>query len=160
MRHIWLALILTIGLAGNGWAAEKSVRTAHTVITADQMVTENNRSRVRFIGNVEAAHHDLRVKADKVEVYADERKETLEKIVADGNVVVTKGERKLTGGHAELLYAQRQVIVTGNPAVNDKGNVVSGEKIVYSYDKEGIMMGRGSGKMAVVPAGPPKQGRK
>lgn len=160
MKHVFLALLLLTGMAGIGRAQEKSIRSAHTVITADQMVTENNRSRVLFIGHVEAAHHDLRVKADKVEVYADERKETLEKIVADGNVVVTKGERKLTGGHAELLYAVRQVIVTGNPAVNDKGNLLSGEKIVYSYDKEGIMMGGGIGKKASAHAEPPKKGRK
>ena len=121
-----------------------------TTITADKMITENEKGLMRFIGHVEASHEDINLKADEVEVYSNEKKEAVSKIIAIGNVVVTKGQRRLTGGRAELDYDLKRVVLTGNPTIDEKGNSISGEKIVYQYDKEGIIINGGERKKATL----------
>jgi len=159
MRTPALSVIFLVCLAMSVFA-ETAVKPPQTQITADKMITEEEHKRVRFVGNVEAIHEDLKLRADEVEVYSDENKETLSRIVAIGNVVVTKGERRLTGGHAELNYAEKEVVVTGSPTVNDKENRISGEKIIYSYGKEGIIVDGGSGKRATLLISSPKKDNK
>ena len=121
-----------------------------TTITADKMLTENEKGLLRFIGHVEASHKDINLKADEVEVYSNEKKEAVSRIIAIGNVIVTKGQRRLTGGRAELDYDLKRVILTGNPTIDEKGNSISGEKIVYQYDKEGIIISGGERKKATL----------
>lgn len=121
-----------------------------TLITADRMSTESGDNRILFEGNVEARHSNMVLKADHLEVYGDEKKESFTKIIALGNVRVTKGDHRLEGGRAELTYADKKVVITENPVVFEKENKISGERIVYSYDNGGIMIEGGSGKKASV----------
>jgi lipopolysaccharide export system protein LptA len=148
MRALFfLALMLTVLTAVS---FGESNPNEGTQITADKMLTENEKGLLRFIGNVEAKHKDILLKADEVEVYSNEKKEAVSRIIATGNVVVTKGGRRLTGGHAELDYDLKRVVLTGNPTIDEKGNSISGEKIIYQYDKEGIIIDGGSRKKATL----------
>jgi lipopolysaccharide export system protein LptA len=131
-------------------AAGEANLSGATKITADRMLTENEKGLIRFVGNVEATHKDINLKADEVEVYSNEKKEAVTRIIATGNVVVTKGDRRLTGGRAELDYDLKRVVLTGNPTIDEKGNSISGEKIVYQYDKEGIIIDGGAQKKATL----------
>ncbi len=128
-----------------------------TLITADRMSTESGENRILFEGNVEARHNNMVLKADHLEVYGDEKKESFTKIIALGNVRVTKGDHRLEGGRAELTYEDKKVIITDNPVVFEKENKISGERIVYSYDNGGIIIEGGSGKKASVELANPKQ---
>lgn len=131
-----------------------------TLITADRMSTESGENRIVFEGNVEAKHNNMVLKADHLEVYGDEKKENFTKIIAIGNVRVTKGDHRLEGGRAELTYEDKKVVVTENPVVFEKENKISGERIVYSYENGGIIIEGGSGKKASVELTNPKQTRK
>lgn len=131
-------------------AAGEANLNGATTITADRMLTENEKGLIRFIGHVEASHKDINLKADEVEVYSNEKKEAVSRIIAMGNVVVTRGDRRLTGGRAELDYDLKRVVLTGNPTIDEKGNSISGEKIVYQYDKEGIIIDGGAQKKATL----------
>jgi lipopolysaccharide export system protein LptA len=147
-------------LAGVAPAAGGAPAKSDTLITADRMVSENEKGRMRFTGHVEASHKDILLTADEVEVYSTEKKEAVARIIASGNVVVTRGTKKLTGGHAELDYEKKRVVVTGSPAITEKGNTISGEKIAYQYDKEGIIIDGGSGKRATLVLPMPKKENK
>lgn len=121
-----------------------------TLITADRMTSESGTNRILFEGNVEAKHDNMVLKADHLEVYGDEKKENFTKIIAIGNVRVTKGDHRLEGGRAELTYEDKKVVITDNPVVFEKENKISGERITYSYDNGGIMIEGGSGQKASV----------
>lgn len=131
-----------------------------TVITSDRMSTERGENRIIFEGNVEARHDGMLLQSDHLEVYSDEKKESFTKIIAVGNVRVTKGEHRMEGGRAELTNDDKKVVVTEDPVIFEKGNKISGERIIYSYDNGSIMIEGGDGKKASVELNDPKQLRK
>ncbi|MBI3795188.1 MAG: hypothetical protein HY280_10765 [Nitrospinae bacterium] len=151
------SVLLLFSAPGFAETDTKTDTKSATLITADKMTSENVKGRMRFIGHVEATHKDILLTADEVEVYSTEKKEAVSKIIASGNVVVTRGTKKLTGGHAELNYDTKHVVVTGNPTITEKGNTLSGEKISYQYDKEGIIIDGGVGKKATLVLPMPKK---
>ncbi len=146
-----LFLIFTAILTHYGQiSAQEAEKKVKTVITSKEMVSENDKGMMRFSGNVELIHGDLYMKSDEMEVYSDETKKKLIKIIATGNVLITKGERVISCDKAELFADEEKIIMTGNPEVTEKGNRIAGEKIIYFYAKEGIIVHGGNEKKASV----------
>jgi lipopolysaccharide export system protein LptA len=106
-----------------------------TTITSDRLQVDYAHNMGTFEGNVLAVDPQITVRADKVIVWFGEGATTnapsLRKIVAEGGVVITQGDRKATSERAEYTGDDGRVVLTGNPQVQSADGTVTGEKITF-----------------------------
>lgn len=112
-----------------------------TVVTSDRLQVDYLHNLGTFEGNVLAVDPRITLRADKAVVYYSGRDETsgvhgVQRVVAEGGVVITQADRKATSEHAEYTAADGKVVLTGKPQVTGKEGNVSGEKITFWRDQE------------------------
>lgn len=136
-----------IMLAGNAVAAEK----VDTRITSDSMSYLAGQQQVVFSKNVHVKRPDFELWADTltVELKPSQKKEQtdsgslpeglaagdIKRIIAQGNVRITREGRKGTSSKAVYTVDEGLFVMTGNPKLTDKENTISGEIIRY-FTKE------------------------
>lgn len=123
-------------------------------IVSDRLDAYNEKKLVVFSGNAVATQGDRVIKSDRLLLYYKKdgkRPEKrgpqdaanagdLEKIEAKGHVIVTQGERIVTGDDAVYYHDTQQIIMTGNPVMRERGNVIQGDKIiVYLNEDRGVV---------------------
>jgi len=123
-------------------------------IDADRLDAYNDQRLVVFSGNAVAVQGDKVLKADKLLLYykkGENKKEKvastevgksgdLDRIEAKGHVTMTQGERIVTGEEAVYFQGTQQVVVTGNPVMREKKNVVRGDRIiVFLKENRGVV---------------------
>ncbi|SEM26369.1 lipopolysaccharide export system protein LptA [Syntrophus gentianae] len=113
-------------------------------IDADRLDAYNDKRLVVFAGNAVAVQGDKVIKSDKILLYYKKkegeakkgavkdigRAGDLERIEAKGHVIVTQGERVVTGEEAVYFQDAQKIVVTGNPVMREKKNVIRGDRIV------------------------------
>jgi len=114
-------------------------------IDSDRLDAYNDKRLVVFSGNAVAVQGDKVLKADKLLLYykkkesGDQKAEVkelagksgdLERIEAKGRVIMTQGERVVTGEEAVYYQETQKIVVTGNPVMREKKNVIRGDRIV------------------------------
>ena len=169
-RLIYLTIItLSLAVAAPGNAAEKksgrllgiaapdSSDNVKTDVVSDTMITDSEHNMVRFIGNVVAHHGKMTVKAEELEIYSDEKQETMKHIFATGSVVITTETREMKSDRAEFYKADKKLVLIGNASITKGENKVTGEKIIYFYDKEDIIVGGGATERATFKVIPSKE---
>ncbi len=132
-----LAMLLSCGFA---YAAEEPIS-----IAADRMSATEKKNSVTFSGNVDAKQGDVRIQADKMEVFytqkkkasapGKEAKQQVERMVCTGNVEISRTNWLGTADRLDYLERKRKVILSGNAKVWQDKNMVSGNKIVYYLDE-------------------------
>ena len=122
-------------------------------ITADQLVSNNEKKYAEFIGNVKASQADYVITSDKLRIYyrgdllnidqqnsgADKsgEQERLKKIVATGNVKIKTEQFNAVTDRAELDTKTMTIVLAGdNSKVISGKNSIAGSKITL-YQKEG-----------------------
>ncbi|MDL1969406.1 MAG: hypothetical protein LWW94_00225 [Candidatus Desulfofervidaceae bacterium] len=126
-------------------------------IQSDSMEVEQNQKLITFKGHVKARQEDTHLEADLVRVFyvngqtPDPRKEikkNIERIEAEGHVIITQENRKAIGERA-IFYKipQERIVLTGNPQLQEGKNIIKGEKVII-YVKENRMVVQG-GKQPV-----------
>jgi lipopolysaccharide transport protein LptA len=108
-------------------------------ITAERMRSEDGGVKIVFSGNVIAIWGDLNINSDILEIYnsGEEKKET-DEIVAIGNVIITRANKKAKGDRAVYLEKLQKIILTGNPtatAWEDK-NIIQGKEMIFLLDTD------------------------
>ncbi len=114
-------------------------------VTADSLSSDNDSKSAEFIGNVKATQGDFVIKSDRLKIYYKESAEnkaapgtaeSIEKIVATGNVEIKSEEATGLSQQAEYDTKTMIVILTGeNSKVFDQKNSVTGSKItIYRND--------------------------
>ncbi len=159
--YVWVAILLfacmfkvffayaddsTINPATN---PEKDSKTIH--ITSDRLIADNEAMSAEFIGNVVAIRGTNVLTSDRLKIFykkgVDKKEkpaageEMIEKIVANGNVVI-KFDDKLAVAQQAVYTAETGIIVlTGpNSKVTSGNNFISGEKItMYRSDDRMIV---------------------
>jgi len=155
---LWALLLLLIpaGLAGAAEGQAPPIR-----IEADRMESSSQDRVITFAGHVEARQGDLLILADTMTVtYVRPRTDgddktardedatarttlpgtdanhNISKLVAEGNVEVTRQDWRAVGDRLEYFSAEKKVIMTGQlaKAWQDK-NMVSGERIVLFLEE-------------------------
>jgi len=140
-----LACLLT---TPSGYADEKphdtdtqnlaKVRKIH--ITADKLFFDNNTDYAEFIGNVKATQEDTVITADKLKIFFKKNppdkenpvvgKETINKIVASGNVKIKFDNRVAVAQQAVYNTETGVLVLSGdNSKIVNGNNSISGEKI-------------------------------
>lgn len=124
-----------ISASSSGPAGAKAL-PAKTDITSDALRVDNKHRIAVFTGNVVVLKGKLKVLSSKLEVFYN-KKNAIKKIVATGNVHITKEKDNITGGKA-VFYEQRDIaVVTENPVAYEGKNKIAGKIITINF-KTGI----------------------
>ncbi|MCB9778331.1 MAG: hypothetical protein H6742_07190 [Alphaproteobacteria bacterium] len=92
---------------------------------------------VVFEGGVQATRADVVLTCETLTVrYATA--DRVERAVAEGDVVVRRGDRRATGARAELVADSGEVTLTGAPLLQEGPNTLRGERIVLFLDDEKV----------------------
>jgi lipopolysaccharide export system protein LptA len=111
-------------------------------ITADELISHGNKNYAEFVGNVAAIQGNFSIHSDALRIYylasgADistdaAKPESLEKIVAIGNVVIKAESRRAETERAEYSLKEDKVVLSGeNSTVSDGKNTLTGSKITW-----------------------------
>ncbi len=133
---------------------EKEKLKAETVIIQSKTVEMNNKLKIiTFVGDVNAKRNDFVIDCDKMIVYynsdpavpgddaktkqGDDGKTKIDKIVATGHVIITRTEGgKATAEKATYYQKDAKMVLTGNPMLTQKGDLVKGDRITIFIDKD------------------------
>jgi lipopolysaccharide export system protein LptA len=148
-KHLRHHLTVIIGIAATGLLATAGVDAPEgkpaeppaqpTVVTSQRLHVDYANNIGTFEGDVLAIDPQITVRADKMVVHfggepdltGERRGGGIKKIIADGAVVITQGERKATCEHAEYTAEDGKVVLTGNPVVEGPDGTVSGARITF-----------------------------
>ena len=118
------------------YAIEKDAKQeqAPTVITSESLTADNKAKTALFTGSVVAKKGDTTLYADRMLVYYSESGSggNIDRIEADGNCRLIRGDRVLTSG--KLVYyagAEERAVFTENPRGAEGKNIVTGTKMTY-----------------------------
>lgn len=139
-------------------AADGEAKKIH--ITAERLISDTSHNNAEFIGNVQARQGDTLITADSLKIYfAGESKaentspaQSLEKLVATGNVEIKFDNRLAVARQAVYITAERKLILTGPGATVTSGdNTITGQTITY-YRADGrfTVEGGSSGRVKAV----------
>ena len=127
--------------------SSSSATNAPTIITADQLHGDYLHNVGTFEGNVLAVDPRMTVRADKMTVFfgttnivssaGTNTTRSVQKIIADGGVVMTTPDNKKTNSdHAEYNAADGKVVLTGHPRAESADGIVTGDKIIFWRDSQ------------------------
>ncbi|MBU1712634.1 MAG: lipopolysaccharide transport periplasmic protein LptA [Proteobacteria bacterium] len=126
-------------------------------VTADSLSSESNARFAEFKGNVKVTQGDFIIKSDSLKILykesGGEKKagttESIEKIIASGNVKIESEEMTAVSQQAEYDTNTMIMVLTGEDSkVFDKKNSVTGSKITFNR-KDGLMKAEGDSKRRV-----------
>jgi lipopolysaccharide export system protein LptA len=145
---IILALALTaLPLSAEEKNPDKKAMESNLHIISDEMIAEQSKSMVEFIGNVKATREDSILLAESVKVFfhtSDTKKEgqsNVKQIVATGNVEYTAGERKAFADKAVYTAGTEVLVLTGEaPKLLTGKSWVTGKKITLYRLEERVMV--------------------
>ncbi len=148
----WIAaaLLTALILPGPVWAQTggfkkglESDKKQPVEITADRMRSENGGKKIIFSGQVVGLWGDLKITSDVLEIYNSEGESNeTEEIIAIGNVIITRANKKAKGDRAIYLDKQQKVILTGAPNATawEDQNVVHGREMIFLLDKDRFLV--------------------
>jgi lipopolysaccharide export system protein LptA len=140
-----------------GWFAMPVFSLAETASQARQLPAEEKKIHIssrrlisntadntaEFIGDVRARQGNTRILADRIKIFLKDDSsadngspaQSLEKLVASGNVKINLDNRLAVARQAVYITAQRVLILTGPGAsVSSGDNTISGETITFYRD--------------------------
>jgi len=134
--------LTTHGVAGtdtpSAEAADPEAKKIH--ISSDRLISNTADNNAEFIGNVKASQGETLITADSLKIFFSGTSEggpaspsqSLEKLVATGNVEIKFDNRLAVARQAVYITAQRMLILTGPGAMVTSGdNTITGETITF-----------------------------
>ncbi|WP_319584880.1 LptA/OstA family protein [uncultured Pseudodesulfovibrio sp.] len=106
-------------------------------ITSDRMTYDETGKVISFVGHVVASHGELTLWADKLSAYlasSTDKKfsaDSVDRIVAEGNVRAKKGTSEGTCGMLTYFVGQQLLKMEQNPKLQDGPNSLTGEVINF-----------------------------
>jgi len=122
-------IIVCISVAG---AAQNKVK-----IESDSLKYFGNRNVSYFSGNVFVKSDNLTMHSDNMSVYFNDNREP-EKIVAEGNVSITKQELYALSNKAEMLMNENVIKLSGDVRVWQGENYLEGQQVIIYNDENRI----------------------
>jgi len=129
----------------------KNIKTEESKlrITADRLVGSYDKNYAEFTGNVEAVYQNFIIKSDSLKIYYKRNpekkenpkasKESIDKIIAHGNVKIWADGKKATTQQAVYTMDTMVLVLTGeNSTVTSNKNYVSGSKITINRSKNTV----------------------
>ena len=146
MKHIRMLTIFFVLLLGTSLvhsaenAPEIDSSRIPVKITSEKMVYDEKGGTVVFTKDVIAEHGELTLWADKLTAYLTDKNksaggESIDRIVAEGNVHAKKGTTEGSSGKLTYVIATEFLKMEKNPKLKDGVNSLSGRIINY-YARE------------------------
>lgn len=139
----WLFLMAAVGVA---LPAAAATTNEPTVVTSDRLQVDYAQNFGTFEGNVLAIDARITVRADKMIVFfgttnnvvgeVTNTVRTVQRLVAEGAVVINQETRKATSDRAEYTAADGKVVLTGNPQVQSPAGNVTGKRITFWHGQD------------------------
>ena len=107
-------------------------------ITADRLELDQAAGSAVFTGTVKVGQGTLRMAADRVEVFYDEKGSQsgkVQRMIADGNVTLSNGTEAAEAGHALYEVAQGTVDMEGDVLLTQGQNALSGQKLTIDLNQ-------------------------
>ncbi len=105
------------------------------VITSETLLTDNAKHTALFEGSsakqVVAKSENMVLYSDKMMVHYTEQSGNVTRIDAEGNIKFVKENLVVTSNEAVYFAAEDKVVFTGEPKAVERGNVVTGTKLIY-----------------------------
>ena len=165
----WMAgclLILTLIPMGSIIAQDKNLRlnkaADRIAIRADKLIADNATRLIEMIGNVEAVRGAMKIQADRLKVVPLETspakkrqasfKDSVNKVVANGNVRITYGEFIATADQAVYSAHKETIVLTGNPSKVTRGDqsMTAKQMILFVEDERVRVSGQGQQRVKAV----------
>jgi lipopolysaccharide transport protein LptA len=148
-RAVLASLLLGLPLAvwsGAAPAAGEAPRTLSLeggtlTVTSDEMSFSNQTGVLAFAGNVKVDRSGMKMEARHLTVTlerddAGTDKRRIDRMVAEGDVVFTYGDRTATAGRAEYDPAAGTVVLTEKPQVSEPTMTVQGKRITIDLETQ------------------------
>lgn len=146
-----IVIVLTIGTqaalaqVGIGFGGEAHDGNQPVEVTADALSVNRETGSAVFSGNVLIIQGDLRMAAGEVEViYAETDSGTdIERVLATGGVLVTRGDDAAEGQEAEYLVQDASLTLDGGVLVTQGPTAIAGDRMVIDLETgSGTVSGR------------------
>ena len=135
---------------------DKSGKATPVTITSPRLAYNDSERKIILEGGVMAKGGDVTMTARQMNVFLRSRAQTqtysggattgqLERIVADGNVVITQPSRRATGERLEYLAADDKFVLTGgSPSIFDAehGKITGDSLTFFRHDDRVLVEGR------------------
>lgn len=109
---------------------------APVTVSAGRMEFDYDDGLLLYTGNVEVDHAGMQLKAKELSIeFEPGAKKALRKMVAKGNVVVTRGEERATGGLALYDPAKATVTLSENAKLTSGPNSIEGPRVIIYLDE-------------------------
>lgn len=137
-------------------------------ISADEARVNEANHTVLLLGHVVAKQGEVQLQANTVTVHyiadkksADNSSGTIERLEAQGDVVVTRPGEIVKSAAATYKMIEKQILMTGNVIATRAGSIVRGDSLIVDLVKETIKLeaGEQSGRVRAIFT-PPKNGAK
>lgn len=172
IRSLFLVALSAVAILAGATVAAAETKTAKPdetaedqpiLITADQLISDNEEKFAEFIGNVKATQADFVITSDKLRIYYrgelldteekenanKDNEEMLKKIIATGNVKINSTQYIAESDLVEYDTDAMTITLTGeNSKVISGKNSLTGSKIIL-YRKDGRVKVFGSQKKRV-----------
>lgn len=100
-------------------------------IEANEMIFDYDHGELRYGGNVQVVHGDVRMRADRMVLkFNPGRVKSLKLLEAIGKVEVLRGEERAVGDHATYDPDRRIITLTGKASLGSGANSIGGESVV------------------------------
>lgn len=152
-----LPCLTTHGVAGTD-TPDPEAKKIH--ITAQRLISDTANNNAEFIGHVRASQGETLITADSLKIFFSGKSkageaspaQSLEKLVATGNVEIKFDNRLAVARQAVYITAQRMLILTGPGATVTSGdNTITGATITfYRADGRFTVEGGSNGRVKAV----------
>lgn len=154
LSTFFLAICLYAGDETGDSASRTGSSDEKIRITAERLVSDSEARFAEFSGNVKATQGDTVITADQLKIFykSDPKgktggspgEESIDKIVANGNVKIDFENRVAVAQHAVYITETRILVLSGADSKITSGtDYISGEKITY-YRTDGKIIVEGS----------------
>ena len=127
-----------------------------TVITSDKLRVDTEKKRGIFTGNVTVTDPKFTLKANEMEIFFSKKENgKIEQVVAVGKVELIQLDSGggIAGGTArgeQAVYVleKGEIVLTGNPSITQKDNLLSG-KVIRFFRNQNKMIVEGGTKLRI-----------
>ncbi len=104
---------------------------ADTIRISSERLNVNRDSNISvFTGNVYAEDNKIKLWSDKISMFYDETKKSVNEIVAEGNVKIIVNEVTAYGNFSKYRVAHEELLLKGNVVVIEKDNKIESDQLV------------------------------
>jgi len=117
-----------------------------TRVEAARLVLDRSARLARFSDDVVVRRGDVTVRGPRMDARYDPSGQ-ITHLVLRGGVELRQGERRAVSESADYDAASREVVLTGEPRLFDRGDVLVGEKIALALDSHEVRVERAHGRL-------------